>query len=63
MQVARKSRGKIDKPKPKKEASAYIFLIYLQRTKKVKTSIKIQPFQRKGEEIILNFRGEMTLDD
>ena len=31
MPVARKSPGKIDKPKAKKESSVYILIIYLQQ--------------------------------
>lgn len=58
MQVARKSRGKIDKPKPKKEASAYIFLIYLQRTKKLKRALRFNHFKEREKKLYLTSGGK-----
>lgn len=58
MQVARKSRGKIDKPKPKMEASAYIFLIYLQRTKKLKRALRFNHYKEREKKLYLTSGGK-----
>ena len=57
MQVARKSQGKIDKPKPKKEASVYILLIYLQQ-KKLKRTLSFNHYKEREKKLYLTWGGK-----